>query len=333
MNHISRRRLIQLGLLTPLAPSPFYRQPTSLAACVDGKCSNPTQITASTPTSDIPLITNFIWPIVGAPNNDLYKVGDAFGPRLISKKYSWHEGIDIKAEEGTDVIACCSGFVRISADCDERYLNSGKIIQIECYKYDDNNNIQHYRVNYHHLSQRLVRPGDIIRQGTVIGKSGCTGAAWAHLHLEIRRNNIPQNPYSYLAGSLPKNHTVTIQNIINTNGMLQVDSCVTSPWTKLDINRIKVLALDSNNKELDSMYVDFNANHNCGRISSSNDVSYTYTESLIKQVTIKPYDFSTNHSEWRVNFNFSGLSSSNATKIKVEALDCSNQIAEDTKTI
>lgn len=348
MNYISRRRLLQLGLLTPLVASPFYRQSAAFAECKDGtccidpECTNATKITGSASSGNIPGISNFIWPIAGAPNAP-YEIGDVFGPRLIRGGYSWHEGIDIKADEGTDVIASCPGFVRIAAACDARFLNSGKIIQIQAYKYDNNNNIiQKYRVSYHHLSELFVNPGDIITQGTVIGKSGCTGASWPHLHLEIRKEDVPQNPYFYLACPTVGTHTVAIQSVTNnTNGTLNVELRVTSPRTKLDINRINVFALDSNNNQIDSMYVDFNETHNCGRINSSNINpqainSYTYTENIAtpnRTVTITPDDFSTTQPNWIVTFKFNGLSSSNTTKIKAQALDCSNTIAENVKTI
>ncbi|MUG98123.1 peptidoglycan DD-metalloendopeptidase family protein [Scytonema sp. UIC 10036] len=337
MNYLSRRRLLQFGLLTPLAALPLSRQPSAFAVCcIDGECNNPTRITASKPVGDIPGVSNFIWPIAGAPNTP-YLIGDAFGPRLIGNpgKYDWHEGIDIKADEGIDVVASCSGFVRISADCDERYKNSGKIIQIEGYEYDSNNKItQKYRINYNHLSERLVKVGDIVSQGTVIGKSGCTGANWPHLHLEIRKDDVPQNPYFYLTFPSTDSHTVAIQGVTsNANGTLNVNLRVMTPRTKLDINRINVFALDSNNNTVDSMYVDFNESHNCGRISSSSTNSYTYRESITKAVTITPENFWYDITEWTVNFTFSGLLLSNTIKIKAEALDRSGVIAEDIKTI
>lgn len=330
--YVSRRRLLQLGLLTPLAISPLYKQSSAFAACQDGVCSNPSEDTANIPPGSITAIDNFIWLIAGAPNSP-YLIGDAFGPRLIEDKYDWHEGIDIKAQEGTEVIASTSGFVRISTDCDNRYKNCGKIIQIE--GYDSNN--QKYRINYCHLSERLVEPEIIIKQGTVIGKSGCTGATWPHLHLEIRKDDNPQNPYFYLACPSTGSHKVTIQDITkNANGTLKVTLRVISPRNKLDINRISVSALDTTSKLQDSMYVDFNERHNCGPVSLTNDKSYTYKKSSEKAVTITPENFGYNvkkFKNWIVEFAFSGLSSSNATQVKAEAIDCSGRVAQDIKSI
>jgi hypothetical protein len=325
MMYVSRRRLLQLGLLTPLAVSPLYKQSSAFAACQDGACSNPSEDTANRPTDTIAAIDNFIWPIADAPNPP-HLIGDAFGPRLIGNpgRYDWHEGIDIKAEEGTDIIASTNGFVRISTDCRKGYENCGKMIQIEGY----GSNNQKYRINYCHLSERLVERGSIIDQGTLIGKSGCTGATWPHLHLEIRKNDTPQNPYSYIVCPSTGFHKVTIQGTTtNANATLNVTLRVISPRNKLDINRISVSTLSSRSNLLDSMYVDFNEGHNCGPKGS------TYQESSERTVTITPENFWYDVDDWIVNFAFSGLSASNATQVKAEARDCSGQIAQNIKII
>jgi murein DD-endopeptidase MepM/ murein hydrolase activator NlpD len=41
---------------------------------------------------------------------------------------------------------------------------------------------------YGHMSEIFVRPGDLIQQGTVIGRVGSTGASTGpHLHFELRQ--------------------------------------------------------------------------------------------------------------------------------------------------
>ena len=52
---------------------------------------------------------------------------------------------------------------------------------------------------YAHLSRFFVNAGDSVGQGTVIGHVGSTGnSTGAHLHFEVIRGGIPQNPYNYL---------------------------------------------------------------------------------------------------------------------------------------
>lgn len=56
---------------------------------------------------------------------------------------------------------------------------------------------------YAHLSRFLVVPGQEIRRGDVLGRSGATGRVTApHLHYEVRVGGTPVNPYKYLSNSL-----------------------------------------------------------------------------------------------------------------------------------
>lgn len=349
MTNFTRRRLLKLGLLTPLAISPLYKQSRTLAAplnsdpeieCIKAPCC--TSKTGTRPTN-IPNFNSFIWPIAGAPK-DPYLIGDAFGPRLLQQAYNWHRGIDIKAAIETEVRASMSGFVRIAADpCDLRYEGCGKMIQLE----GTDSSGRRYRTNYCHLAKVGVQLGAIVQQGEIIGLSGDSEANWAHLHFEIREvvpnpNNpgtsleLKQNPYCYLP--LPAStmlHKVEIDDLITkANNTINVKLTVSSPREKLDINRINVSILDSNNTEVDSMYVDFNEEHNCGPCSSStSSSSCVYTEAQNRTVTITPENFWTDIPEWKVNFLFSGLSASNAMQVKVEAQDCSQQSVYDVAAV
>jgi murein DD-endopeptidase MepM/ murein hydrolase activator NlpD len=52
---------------------------------------------------------------------------------------------------------------------------------------------------YGHLSSLAVECGQPVYQGDLIGECGNTGwSSGAHLHFEIRENNIPKDPEIYL---------------------------------------------------------------------------------------------------------------------------------------
>lgn len=52
---------------------------------------------------------------------------------------------------------------------------------------------------YAHLSKIMVSEGEIVGTDTIIGTMGATGrASGDHLHLEVRSNGIPVNPYTVL---------------------------------------------------------------------------------------------------------------------------------------
>jgi murein DD-endopeptidase MepM/ murein hydrolase activator NlpD len=88
-----------------------------------------------------------------------------------------HTGTDIGASMGTPVLAALSGRV-ILADMMGGY---GLAIALE-----HNSGIQ--QTMYAHLSEIFVKPGELIQQGTVIGRVGSTGASTGpHLHFEFRQ--------------------------------------------------------------------------------------------------------------------------------------------------
>jgi murein DD-endopeptidase MepM/ murein hydrolase activator NlpD len=100
-----------------------------------------------------------------------------------------HPGVDFAAKTGTDVKATAGGMV-ILAGWDEIY---GNLVAID--------HLNGYVTYYGHNSKNLVKVGDIVTRGQIIALSGNTGRSSApHLHYEIRKDDIPINPDSYLSG-------------------------------------------------------------------------------------------------------------------------------------
>jgi murein DD-endopeptidase MepM/ murein hydrolase activator NlpD len=98
-----------------------------------------------------------------------------------------HTGIDIAAREGTSITATATGTVVQTGESE--YIGKFVIIKHE----------NSYTTIYGHCSQILTKPGKTVKKGQVIAKSGHTGRVTGpHLHFEIRKNNIPQDPLKYL---------------------------------------------------------------------------------------------------------------------------------------
>jgi murein DD-endopeptidase MepM/ murein hydrolase activator NlpD len=100
---------------------------------------------------------------------------------------AFHEGMDFMAETGTQARAAAGGVVAF-ADFHPQY---GNMIEI-----DHGNSLI---TRYAHLSKRLVKVGDVVLSGGIIGQVGSTGRATGpHLHFEVRQNGAPLNPVRFL---------------------------------------------------------------------------------------------------------------------------------------
>ena len=54
---------------------------------------------------------------------------------------------------------------------------------------------------YAHMSKRIPKLGQHVGRGQVIGHVGCTGRCFGpHLHLEVRKNDKPTDPATFLWG-------------------------------------------------------------------------------------------------------------------------------------
>ncbi len=102
----------------------------------------------------------------------------------VTKKYSFHKGIDIAAPNGTKVVASASGTVVTSS-----YMNNG---YGNCVIIEHANQV---KTLYAHLEKRLVTVGDTVTKGQHIGTVGATGRATGpHLHYEVYKGNKSINP-------------------------------------------------------------------------------------------------------------------------------------------
>jgi murein DD-endopeptidase MepM/ murein hydrolase activator NlpD len=102
-----------------------------------------------------------------------------------------HNGIDLLSEMGAGVYASRNGKARVA---DQK---NGMGIYVVLYH---ENNVN---TTYGHLLKAEVKNGDFVRQGQLIGRVGKTGNAnhpsmQAHLHFEIRKDGLPQDPMEYL---------------------------------------------------------------------------------------------------------------------------------------
>ncbi len=117
------------------------------------------------------------------------RITSGFGERMhpISKDYRFHRGVDIAAPMGTQVRAMGKGTVVFSG-WRQGYGNTVII---------DHGDGTLSR--YAHNSENLVKAGDEVEAGTVIGHVGSTGRSTGpHLHVEVVRDGEPVDPIQFM---------------------------------------------------------------------------------------------------------------------------------------
>ena len=117
-------------------------------------------------------------------------VTGAFGSvRIINgQPRSPHNGEDIAAPLGTEVVAMNDGIARLTVD----HFFSGKGVFVD-------HGLGLYSM-YFHLEEIAVREGEPVKRGQVIGRVGASGRATGpHLHWGVRLNGARVNPYSLMA--------------------------------------------------------------------------------------------------------------------------------------
>lgn len=99
-----------------------------------------------------------------------------------------HNGVDIIADKNTPVYAAADGVVKKS-----QFFNgkAGHSVEIN-HKYG-------FKTRYFHLNLFIVKTGEKVLKGTIIGYLGNSGASTGyHLHYEIIKNNRNINPIKFL---------------------------------------------------------------------------------------------------------------------------------------
>ena len=139
-------------------------------------------VTEQSETERIKNTYSFILPASGA-------ISSEFGTREVTSSVmtAYHKGIDIAADSGSGICSSTDGEVIIS-----KYSPSyGNYVMVQ------NNEV---KTVYAHCSELLVNVGDKVTKGQEIAKVGSTGdVTGAHLHFEIRINDVCINPREIIA--------------------------------------------------------------------------------------------------------------------------------------
>lgn len=154
--------------LTPAAKSPTIADPFE---SVDETRDEQKQLLEAIPST---------WPVRGYVTREFNVAGG-------ESQEHYHPGMDIAASRNTPVRASADGVVTTS-EWDEVYGNAVIV--------DHGFGLS---TLYGHNARNLVRVGDRINRGQTIAFLGSTGKSTApHLHFEVRKNGVPEDPRKYL---------------------------------------------------------------------------------------------------------------------------------------
>jgi murein DD-endopeptidase MepM/ murein hydrolase activator NlpD len=138
------------------------------------------------------------------------RITSGFGRRrcpISGKADSYHPGVDYSAADGQEVYAAADGrvlrsYLSTNGPVDSstgkpRWLSYGECILID---HGDSCSLTRYA----HLSVRLVKEGDTVSAGALIGLAGSTGASTGvHLHFELSRDGRPVDPAPFFVAEDP----------------------------------------------------------------------------------------------------------------------------------
>ena len=121
-----------------------------------------------------------------------------------------HTGIDIIGQRGTPIYATADGTVV------DHGSGSGYGIMVAI------NHGRGYKTIYAHLSKKVVKAGQKVKRGDLIGYMGTTGlSVGTHLHYEVLKNGEHVNPVHYFFGDLtPEEYNAILEKASEVNQSL-----------------------------------------------------------------------------------------------------------------
>tara|TARA_E500000331_G_scaffold87792_1_gene83550 strand:+ start:120 stop:1091 length:972 start_codon:yes stop_codon:yes gene_type:complete len=146
-------------------------------------------------------------------NKDLKRMASGYGYRIhpIYKTRKMHYGMDFSAKTGTEIYTTGDGVVSKVKRSKRGYGNYVKI-----------NHGFGYETLYAHMSKYIVKKGQKVKRGEVIGFVGNSGISTApHLHYEVRKDNKKINPVNFYYNDLsPEEYEKMLEISLQSNQSL-----------------------------------------------------------------------------------------------------------------
>ena len=127
-------------------------------------------------------------------NKNLKRMASGYGYRIhpIYKTRKMHAGMDFSAKTGTEIYATGNGTINKVRRSKKGYGN-----------YVEINHGYGYKTLYAHMSKSIVKQGQKVKRGELIGYVGNTGTSVApHLHYEVIKNGKKIDPVNFYYNDL-----------------------------------------------------------------------------------------------------------------------------------
>jgi murein DD-endopeptidase MepM/ murein hydrolase activator NlpD len=127
-------------------------------------------------------------------DRQLTHIASGFGMRIdpIYKIPKMHEGLDFAAPVGTPIHATGNSTVSVVEYGDRGYGNNVIL-----------SHMVGYQTHYAHMSKIIVREGQQVKRGDIIGYVGSTGKSTApHCHYEVIKNGVKIDPINFFFSDL-----------------------------------------------------------------------------------------------------------------------------------
>ncbi|HCD41567.1 MAG TPA: hypothetical protein DEQ54_02970, partial [Firmicutes bacterium] len=162
-------------------PTQGRTEPAKVSTAPVRESTTPATTSTTTRESAAPAKEKMVMPVQG-------KILSDFGWRKhpVYRDWRYHTGVDIEAPDGSPVGAAFSG--KIVGSDTEREL--GLCVVIE--------HANGITTKYGHLESVSVKPGDQVKQGQIIGRSGSSGVtSGSYLHFEVISQNEAVDPLTF----------------------------------------------------------------------------------------------------------------------------------------
>ncbi len=177
----SRGANIPLPAINPARSKSVARTPAKTSISSSRPQQKVAARTKSLPKPEPMAGNQFRWPVKG-------RIIAGFGTKPSGKH---NDGINVAVPKGTSIKAAENGVVAYAGSELEPY---GNMILIR--------HANNWVTAYAHNDKLLVKRGDTVRRGQIIGKAGQSGnVSQPQLHFELRKGSKPVNPLSYMASS------------------------------------------------------------------------------------------------------------------------------------